>query len=322
MKIYSIPAKLDISELLINSYATKLSAFWRHDSQSPPRNITSTSFQWYDALKQKQKATHQNIHFEQSAVLSIPSISASNHQLQTSVPKLNRRRAERDTTVCLNVFKGSARILHKKLEPTRFLYLSLRLGVLRVSLHCHCRGCEVPVIVVDHNTPNWRSDAYIEWKIFHYFIIKQNKTKLEKFWVREYEKKAKLSNLMDVQRKEYHEKHLQSIHQAIKEDGGWCSEKYESYEFMIKRYLRISFSGQYTVELYPYWFGHYRQELERETAIAGELSTSTSSPDQEVLVGEPLEAAGLLKHRGGTREVRRVCQRRAASDITRKPYED
>ncbi|CAN6990467.1 unnamed protein product, partial [Brassica rapa subsp. trilocularis] len=88
MKIYSIPAKLDISELLINSYATKLSAFWRHDSQSPPRNITSTSFQWYDALKQKQKATHQNIHFEKSAVLSIPSISASNihvssnHQLQ------------------------------------------------------------------------------------------------------------------------------------------------------------------------------------------------------------------------------------------------
>ncbi|WZZ43682.1 hypothetical protein YC2023_039941 [Brassica napus] len=38
-------------------------------------------------------------------------------------------------------------------------------------------------------------------------------------------------------------------------------EKYESYEFMIKRYLRIIFSGQYTVELYPYWFGHYRQEL-------------------------------------------------------------
>lgn len=91
----------------------------------------------------------------------------------------------------------------------------------------------------------------------------KNKTKLEKFWVREvvqnetfytarvkkisklckkqiqkpkfmiighcdiqYEKKAKLSNLMDVQRKEYHEKHLQSIHQAIKEDGGWCSGRW------------------------------------------------------------------------------------------------
>ncbi|WZZ39306.1 hypothetical protein YC2023_035565 [Brassica napus] len=71
-----------------SSLITKLSAFWRHDSQSPPRNITSTSFQWYDALKQKQKGTHQNIHFEKAAVLSIPSISASNihvssnHQLQ------------------------------------------------------------------------------------------------------------------------------------------------------------------------------------------------------------------------------------------------
>lgn len=32
----------------------------------------------------------------------------------------------------------------------------------------------------------------------------------------DYEKKAKLSNLMDLQRTEYHEKHLQSIHQAIK----------------------------------------------------------------------------------------------------------
>ncbi|CAG7908534.1 unnamed protein product [Brassica rapa] len=63
-----------------SSLITKLSAFWRHDSQSPPRNITSTSFQWYDALKQKQKGTHQNIHFEKAAVLSIPSISARSHE--------------------------------------------------------------------------------------------------------------------------------------------------------------------------------------------------------------------------------------------------
>ncbi|KAJ4885027.1 hypothetical protein Rs2_35120 [Raphanus sativus] len=34
-----------------------------------------------------------------------------------------------------------------------------------------------------------------------------------------YEKKAKLSNSMDIQRIEYYEKYLQSIHQAIKEYG-------------------------------------------------------------------------------------------------------
>ncbi|OAP02157.1 hypothetical protein AXX17_AT3G54530 [Arabidopsis thaliana] len=35
----------------------------------------------------------------------------------------------------------------------------------------------------------------------------------------DYEKKPKLSNLMDLQRTEYHKKHLQSIQQAIQEDG-------------------------------------------------------------------------------------------------------
>ncbi|KAJ4905003.1 Beta-glucosidase 27 [Raphanus sativus] len=57
---------------------------------------------------------------------------------------------------------------------------------------------------VDHNTPNWRSDARIEWRR-HCDI--------------DYEKKPKLSNLMDLQRTEYHKKHLQSIQQAIQEDG-------------------------------------------------------------------------------------------------------
>ncbi|KAG2252355.1 hypothetical protein Bca52824_082491 [Brassica carinata] len=35
----------------------------------------------------------------------------------------------------------------------------------------------------------------------------------------DYEEKTKLSNLMDLQRTEYHKKHLQSIQQAIQEDG-------------------------------------------------------------------------------------------------------
>ncbi|CAN7085535.1 unnamed protein product, partial [Brassica oleracea var. botrytis] len=76
---------------------------------------------------------------------------------------------------------------------------------------------------VDHNTPKWRSDARIEWR-------KQNKagqtlgvrSACPKFMITEnghcdmdYEEKTKLSNLMDLQRTEYHKKHLQSIQQAI-----------------------------------------------------------------------------------------------------------
>ncbi|KAF3556551.1 hypothetical protein F2Q69_00010642, partial [Brassica cretica] len=103
---------------------------------------------------------------------------------------------------------------------------------------------------VDHNTPNWRSDACIEWKkqnkageilgprggsewdflypqgLRKFLNHAKNKYGSPKFMITEnghcdidYEKKAKLSNLMDLQRTEYHEKHLQSIHQAIKEDG-------------------------------------------------------------------------------------------------------
>ncbi|CAG7873933.1 unnamed protein product, partial [Brassica rapa] len=103
---------------------------------------------------------------------------------------------------------------------------------------------------VDHNTPNWRSDASIEWKkqnkageilgprggsewdflypqgLRKFLNHAKNKYGSPKFMITEnghcdidYEKKAKLSNLMDLQRTEYHEKHLQSIHQAIKEDG-------------------------------------------------------------------------------------------------------
>ncbi|EOA26071.1 hypothetical protein CARUB_v10019488mg [Capsella rubella] len=54
----------------------------------------------------------------------------------------------------------------------------------------------------------------------------KNKYESPKFMITEnghcdidYEKKPKLSNLMDLQRTEYHKKHLQSIQQAIKEDG-------------------------------------------------------------------------------------------------------
>ncbi|KAH0874174.1 hypothetical protein HID58_071536 [Brassica napus] len=57
---------------------------------------------------------------------------------------------------------------------------------------------------VDHNTPKWRSDARIEWR---------------RHCDMDYEEKTKLSNLMDLQRTEYHKKHLQSIQQAIQEDG-------------------------------------------------------------------------------------------------------
>ncbi|KAF3524958.1 hypothetical protein F2Q69_00049549 [Brassica cretica] len=57
---------------------------------------------------------------------------------------------------------------------------------------------------VDHNTPKWRSDARIEWR---------------RHCDMDYEEKTKLSNLMDLQRTEYNKKHLQSIQQAIQEDG-------------------------------------------------------------------------------------------------------
>ncbi|XP_024010762.1 beta-glucosidase 27 [Eutrema salsugineum] len=106
------------------------------------------------------------------------------------------------------------------------------------------------VVDVDPAIPNWRSDARIEWKkqnkagqtlgprggsewdflypqgLRKFLNHAKNKYGSPKFLITEnghcdidYEKKAKLSNLMDLQRTEYHEKHLQSIHQAIKEDG-------------------------------------------------------------------------------------------------------
>ncbi|CAG7866032.1 unnamed protein product [Brassica rapa] len=103
---------------------------------------------------------------------------------------------------------------------------------------------------VDHNTPNWRSDARIEWRkqnkagqtlgvrggsewdflypqgLRKFLNYAKNKYESPKFMITEnghcdmdYEKKPKLSNLMDLQRTEYHKKHLQSIQQAIQEDG-------------------------------------------------------------------------------------------------------
>ncbi|KAF3558947.1 hypothetical protein F2Q69_00014575 [Brassica cretica] len=103
---------------------------------------------------------------------------------------------------------------------------------------------------VDHNTPNWRSDARIEWRkqnkagqtlgvrggsewdflypqgLRKFLNYAKDKYESPKFMITEnghcdidYEKKPKLSNLMDLQRTEYHKKHLQSIQQAIKEDG-------------------------------------------------------------------------------------------------------
>ncbi|CAN7056598.1 unnamed protein product, partial [Brassica rapa subsp. trilocularis] len=103
---------------------------------------------------------------------------------------------------------------------------------------------------VDHNTPNWRSDARIEWRkqnkagqtlgvrggsewdflypqgLRKFLNYAKDKYESPKFMITEnghcdidYEKKPKLSNLMDLQRTEYHKKHLQSIQQAIQEDG-------------------------------------------------------------------------------------------------------
>ncbi|CAN7105916.1 unnamed protein product, partial [Brassica rapa subsp. narinosa] len=46
-----------------------------------------------------------------------------------SNPKLNRHKAERDTSVCLSVFGGLVGLLHQKLEPTRILYMSLRVRI-------------------------------------------------------------------------------------------------------------------------------------------------------------------------------------------------
>ncbi|KAG7561520.1 Glycoside hydrolase superfamily [Arabidopsis thaliana x Arabidopsis arenosa] len=103
---------------------------------------------------------------------------------------------------------------------------------------------------VNHDTPNWRSDARIEWRkqnkagqtlgvrggsewdflypqgLRKFLNYGKNKYESPKFMITEnghcdidYEKKPKLSNLMDLQRTEYHKKHLQSIQQAIQEDG-------------------------------------------------------------------------------------------------------
>ncbi|KAF8053815.1 hypothetical protein N665_1372s0003 [Sinapis alba] len=103
---------------------------------------------------------------------------------------------------------------------------------------------------VDLNTPNWRSDARIEWRkqnkagqtlgvrggsewdflypqgLRKFLNYAKNKYESPKFMITEnghcdidYEKKPKLTNLMDLQRTEYHKKHLQSIQQAILEDG-------------------------------------------------------------------------------------------------------
>ncbi|KAJ4873578.1 BRO1 domain protein [Raphanus sativus] len=58
--------RLPPPEETFTSLITKLSAFWRHPTSPEKHNVNAISFQWYDAFKQNQKATQQNIYLEKA----------------------------------------------------------------------------------------------------------------------------------------------------------------------------------------------------------------------------------------------------------------